>query len=382
MLRVMMLSTDLQRGGLPMRLARLAIQLRGMGVEPIVGCLTSPGPLSRDLADAGVETFSCDATGRLDVRCLAALSRPVRRIPPDVLHAALFHANLAARWGGRLDRPRPVVTGTVTIEIERRWHRLVESLTAPLSDVHVANSQAVADHLVCELGFAPERLRVIPNGVDLERMDQTPPVERQAVGIPPDAWLVVWAGRMDPVKNLPVLVEAVTRAASQAPVRAVLLGDGPERSRIAADVHRRGLDGVIRVAGWSNDVVGWLKAADCLCFPSFTEGSPNAVIEAMGCHCCVIASDIAAHRELIRHGESGWLVPARDARAFCDRILQLREDRVGAQAASRAARRHVERYHRLQDVATAWVRLYEDLIRGLSERRASKSSREQLLTTS
>lgn len=369
MLRVMMLSTDLQRGGLPMRLARLAIELRGMGVEPIVGCLTPPGPLSHDLADAGVETFSCDATGRLDVRCIAALARHVRRIQPDVLHAALFHANLAARWVGRLDRPRPVVTATVTIEIERRWHRLVESLTAPLSDVHVANSRAVADHLVHELGFAPERLRVIPNGVDLERMDQTPPVERQAVGIPSDAWLVVWAGRMDPVKNLPVLVEAVALASAQAPVRAVLLGDGPERSRIAADIERRGLDGVIRVAGWSNNVVGWLKAADGLCFPSFTEGSPNVVIEAMGCRCCVIASDIAAHRELIRRGESGWLAPAGDARAFCERILRLREDRAGPRAASQAARRHIEMTHRLQDVAAAWVRLYENLTRGAFEGR-------------
>ena len=114
-------------------------------------------------------------------------------------------------------------------------------------------------------------------------------IERQAFGIEPDVPLVVWAGRMDPIKDLATFVEVIALLRKRGKITAVLLGDGPERPHIEAFIHHCGLESVIRMALWSDNVAGWLKAADVLLFPSLTEGSPNVVIEAMLCGCPVVA---------------------------------------------------------------------------------------------
>jgi len=354
-----MLSTDLQRGGLPMRLARLAVRLREVGVAAVVGCLAGRGPVSEELAAADVETFACDADGPRDLRCLARLAEHVRRVDPDVIHASLCHANVAARLVGRLDRRRPIITSTVTIEIERYWHRLLECLTGGWSDLHVANSSAVARHLCVDLAFPPERIEIVPNAVAFDEIDEAPPIDRSAQGLAPDVPLVVWAGRMDPVKNLPTFIEVVERIYRRSPVQAVLLGDGPERERVERVIRERRLGSVIMVARWSAQVANWLKAADCLLFPSLTEGSPNVVIEAMAAGCPVVASDIPACRELIEDGVHGRLGGAYAVDDLAAAVEAVCADRQWRERTVLAARRRVAARHGMDEVLSRWRRVYE-----------------------
>jgi glycosyltransferase involved in cell wall biosynthesis len=368
MIRALMLTTDLQRGGLPLRLVRLASALRAFDIRPTVGCLAGRGPLSEWLESAGIETFACDARGSYDAGCLARLARQIRRAAPDLIHASLFHANLAARLVGRLDRARPIITSTVTIEIERGWHRWLEALTADRSDRHVANSAAVARHLREDLGFSPDRVVVIPNGLDIEEINRAPRIAREKWGLDGDVPLVAWAGRMDPVKDLETFVETIAAVGRRRRVRAVLIGDGPERSRVEDLIAQHGLSSVIAMALWSDNVAGWMKTADLMLFPSRTEGSPNAVIEAMVCGCPVVASDLPATRELLAGG-AGWLCRTGDVegfRAAVEEVLDgaaLRRSTV-ASAMARAAERHG-----LQGVVEQWAKLYLEVISRLKQDR-------------
>ena len=361
-MRVLMLATDLERGGLPMRLSRLAVALRTEGVEPIVGCLAPPGPVSAELDAAGIETFSCDARGRYDASCIFRLAGHVRRLDPHLVQSFLCHANVAARLAGRLDRRRPVVTGSVTVEIERPLHRLLESLTCGLSELHVANSYAVADHLCTELGFPPERVVVIPNGLSMEDIDRAPAVDRVACGVAADVPLIVWAGRMDPVKNLGTFVDVIARVRRCMPVQAVLLGDGPERPRIEDLIGERGLKSVITMTLWSNRVVGWLKAADLLLFPSLTEGSPNVVLEAMAGGCPVIAGDVPACREIIDHGVHGWLNEPCDAEGMARRVAWALLNERARRGCAIAARDRVVARYAMQRIVGMWGELFERVL--------------------
>ncbi len=365
MLRVLMLSTDLQRGGYPLRLARWALRLRDAEILPVVGCLAPPGPLSVELDDAGIDTFACDASGPRDLECLVRLAGLIRRIDPDIIHSALFHANIATRLVGRLDRPRPLITSTVTIEIERRWHLGIEALTGAVSSVHLANSSAVANHVCNDLGFRTSDVVVIPNGVDFDALDAVAPADRGEFGIPADAKLIVWAGRLDPVKNLDALVGIVGRIREHVPVRVLLLGDGPERSRLTRRIGRAGLAPFVSLAGWRNDVASWLKTSDVLLFPSLTEGSPNTVIEAMACGCPVVASDIPACRELIDNGVHGWLCPSADQRAYADAVRLVFEDRLERERRVSQARRRVQKTQNIQDVVAMLSRLYQQVASSL-----------------
>jgi glycosyltransferase involved in cell wall biosynthesis len=364
MLRVMMLATDLQRGGLPLRLTRLANRLRAVEVEPIVGCLAPPGPLSSWLEAAGIETFACGARGPRDLGCLGRLAEHIRRIRPDVIHSSLFHANLATRLVGRLDRPRPIITSTVTIEIERPWHRWGEALTAGWSDWHVANSEAVAEHVRTDLGFPRQRVVVISNGVDVEELDRAPPIDRGAFGLTDGVPLVAWAGRMDPVKGLKTFVDVIGQVRRSMPVQAVLLGDGPERPRVARWIREAGLDGVIRMALWSEDVPAWLKTADALLFPSRTEGSPNVLLEAMVCGCPVVASALPATRELIDDGVDGLLRGAGRVAEFSEALVRVLADQELRTSIIRKARERVVRRHAMGRVVAEWGDLYMRSIGG------------------
>lgn len=358
-LRVMLLATDLQRGGLPLRLVRLARRFHEINIEPIVGCLAPAGPLSDVLRDAGIETFACDAAGRFDPRCLAALAACVRRYSPDLIHASLFHANVAARLVGRLDRPRPIITSTVTIEIERRWHRTVESLTAGLSDLHVANSHAVARHLLDELGFDADRLIVIRNAVDFDELDRTPPRDRSSLELDDDASLIVWAGRMDPVKNLPTLIDVVERLSRKRRVQAVLIGDGPDRRRVEAMVERRSLSRIVRVMGWSGEVACWMKAADALCFPSLTEGSPNVLLEALAVGCPVVTSDAPACVEMASEAGCGATCHPYDTEGMVRALCAVLDQNEHAKASARAGSARLRALHDMPAILGVWRAAYD-----------------------
>jgi len=339
MRRVLLLVTDLQPGGTPLRIVRTARELPRYGYEPVVGCLATEGPLSATLRGEGIATFACGARHRLDVSALRRLAGFVRQYDPALIHATLFHANLAARLVGRMDRGRPIVTGSATIEVERGAHRMGEALTWTWSDWHVANSGAVARHLCEELGFARERVVVIRNAVDLERIDAAAAVERRAWGIADDRPMVMWAGRMDVVKRLDVVIEAIELVRRERSCSLVLCGDGAERGRIETRVSGMG---DVHFVGWQAEPAAWMKAADVLIFPSRTEGSPNVVLEAMAAGCAVVASDIPACAELIEPGQSGELADVGDSWGFARGVLRLLRDEALRGCEVSAARRRVE----------------------------------------
>lgn len=349
-MRVLLLVTDLQPGGTPLRVLRWARWLPRIGIEPVVGCLAPRGPLSDRLDELGIANFACDARGRFDVLVLRRLAAALRRFDPDVLHASLFHANLAARIVGRLDRRRAVVTSTATIEIERRWHRWLESFSAAASDAHVVNSPAVARHVIDDLGFPASRVHVVPNGIDADESLPSTPSAVIPRRPPSSAPLIAWAGRMDPIKRLDRWVEVFARLCTETSVCGLLLGDGPETTRVRGDLQRRGLlanggieVGRVHMQGWVDRPSTLWDPGDLFLLTSDTEGSPNVLLEAMSRGCAVVASNVGGIGDLVRPGIDGELVRPAEVdeivstlRRLCS-SKELRLD-LGRAAADRIAR--------------------------------------------
>jgi glycosyltransferase involved in cell wall biosynthesis len=320
-MRVMLLVTDLERGGTPLRLARLACGLREAGVEVSVGCLSPPGPVGVDLVRAGVTTFACRARHSRDVRALWRLSEHVRRLRPDLIHATLTHANVAARLVGLYHRV-PVLTSTATIEVERRWHRWAELLTAHLDRGHIVNGQAVAAHVMRAFHLPRERVFIVPPSVEPVTARPDRRQVRHALGIPEDAFVVLWAGRLDPVKRVEIVIQCAEILAAT-PVHFLIAGDGPDRPRIEEAVHLSSGACQVHYLGWRDDLPGLMAAADALLLPSRTEGMPNTVLQAMAAGLPVVASDIPSLRELSGDEERLLLVSGEHPQAFADLMLGL-----------------------------------------------------------
>ena len=161
-MRILHVITDLNTGGVPLHLLRLARYLTEQGETVSVVSLSPPGPVSHLLSEAGVATRSCEAAGPWDWRVIDRLASIIGEVRPGIVHSLLFHANIAARFACVLagfDRRR-LICEIQTVEIERRWHLPLEGVTQGLCRWVVGNSPAVVEHLAARAHI----LRSRPSG--------------------------------------------------------------------------------------------------------------------------------------------------------------------------------------------------------------------------
>lgn len=123
-----------------------------------------------------------------------------------------------------------------------------------------------------------------------------------------------------------------------------VVGDGSEREGFGADARRRGLDGVVHTLGYRDDVDRILAASDVFVLPSFREGTPQVITEAMASGLPVVATDIAGIPEQVVDGENGYLVPTGDSETLADRLRRLLEDADRRAQFSAESRERVERF--------------------------------------
>jgi glycosyltransferase involved in cell wall biosynthesis len=209
----------------------------------------------------------------------------------------------------------PIGLRAVTAAYEQSVGRFIASSSAAV----IAVSDAVAGHAK-RLGVPRERIHVVPNGVDHDRFQP-----RTEAGDRLERPLVLFVGRLIANKGPQVLLEAIGKLLDiEADV--VFIGDGPMRGQLERAVSELGSHDRVRFEGHSDDVAGWLQRADVLVRPSFTEGLPLTVLEAMASRVCVVVSDIAGNADLVRDGESGLVFQAGDAGALAASLRRAISD--------------------------------------------------------
>ena len=339
--RILYVITDLQVGGVPLHVCRLAAEMHGLGHAVRVVSLAPPGPVSQMIEQTGVEVAGCGARSALSIGALWRLRREIISFQPDLVHSFLFHANIACRLMGALAyvSPQTLICEIQTVEIERPWHLTVDRWTHHLCRLEIGNSPSVIEHLHREAGLPKSKLVRVPGGVDVEKFDNAAALDRAAVGAPEDCRLLVWVGRLDPVKGLDDLLSAMAAVAKKVRTHLALVGDGPERPRLEQTITRLGLTDCVTLLGTRKDVPRILKACDMFVFPSRTEGMPNALLEAMAAGCPIVCTDVAGNRDLISDGDSGVLVAPARPEALAEGILQVLEDTALAKRLGSRARR-------------------------------------------
>lgn len=220
------------------------------------------------------------------------------------------------------------------------WQFWVDSRLASRTDRLVANSQAVAD-FYRDRGFPPDRLAVIPNGIEVPASPPDRHRVRAELGLSADVPVVCYIGRLARQKRVQDLIWGFElMRAIRGNVVFLIAGDGPERGRLEESARGLGLEHHVRFLGHRSDVPDVLAASDLFWLASDFEGMSNSLMEAMAAGKPVVASDIPPNRELVVSGETGYLVPVGDRVAlaqFAERILfdpQL-AGRLGAQARER-----------------------------------------------
>lgn len=208
-------------------------------------------------------------------------------------------------------------------------------------------------------GFPKEQLTWMPNPVDVEEFRPAAPEQaagwRERHGIPADAPVVIYTGRLSPEKGLTGLLRGYALAAQSLPCSLLLLvGDGPMRSELEALAAGLKLGPErLRFTGRVDmrEVPSWLQSSDLFALTSPNEGFSCALVEAMACGLASLVSDISANRQLIDEGVHGLSVPFDDEKAIAGALVRLfREPELRRRMGQEARRRAVENYSTLRVV--------------------------------
>jgi glycosyltransferase involved in cell wall biosynthesis len=267
-IRVAHVIETLGTGGAEKLLAGVVERLDRAGFASRVIPLEEPLDLKDEIEAAGVEVDPVLVSPRRHpVACVRGLARRLRAFSPDVVHTHLHYANLLGRVAARLAGGPPVVTtlhnpdytfesrDTVLFRARKRADRWTGARNAAT----VAVSQAVADDYRGHMGW--DRIRVIPNGVDLDAFSPGDDEEVHAVWPGPGLRLLT-VGRLFPQKGHGVLIDAMARARDRgAALSLVIAGDGALRHALQEDIRRRGLEG----GSSGRSGATWAAARACGC---------------------------------------------------------------------------------------------------------------------
>jgi glycosyltransferase involved in cell wall biosynthesis len=161
------------------------------------------------------------------------------------------------------------------------------------------------------LGVAPERISVIPTGVDHQIFRPRDRVEsRRLLGLP-EGPMVLVASRLSAEKGLLDLLHATESVVKEAPFLLVLVGEGAQRQRLEDEVKQRGLAAHVRFEGFQDEsrMPLYYSAADLTCLPSHREGWPDAIMESLACGCPVVATNVGGVPDMLALANGGSLVP-------------------------------------------------------------------------
>lgn len=333
-------------------------------------CVYGGGPMAGRLAEWGVSTHNLEVPGNWDLRGVERARRLIEEVAPDVVHTHLLRADLmggaAARWA---EVPVVVSTAYAVGEYRRAFRRRADGLldaACRLLPTHVlAVSKAVRRDCVGRLGFSPAQVRVIRTGIE-----PPPPMDANAIGRarsefeiePGDVWVLAVA-RLSYEKGIDDLIDAAAIVRRRVEnVRFVVLGDGPQRPELEERIASQGLAGVVRLAGFRDDVWPYLAAADVFCLPSRMEGMPNALLEAMAAGRPIVATDVGGVPEAIESGLSGLLTRPGEPVELAAGLERLLTDAELACRLGRAARAAVDERFLARHVVARYGEWYESLI--------------------
>ena len=368
---VLHLLHTLQRAGAEVLVRDLVRDLKNE-FRSIVVALDGAGPLESDFRALQVPVHVLDRRGGIDWRCAWNLARIIRQSRVDIIHAhqytPLSYAAMARMLGSGATRLIFTEHGRHYPD-QRRFKRVAANRLAliPMCDAITAVGHAVAEALTRFESIPADRIQVIHNGIDPDRLVVSNPLQtridlRRSLAISADEPVILQVGSLRPVKDHLVSLHAMAELRRRNYRTTLLLaGDGPLRDQLIHLTHRLEISESVRFLGSRCDVASLWQAADVGLLTSRSEGISVALLEAMAAGKPIVATDVGGNSEIVQHQITGLLIPPGQPTAAAQALHRiLTDDSLATALGQTGAQRVTDHFHQSQ-MHAAYRQLYRRL---------------------
>lgn len=267
--------------------------------------------------------------------------------------------------------PRHVATKHLLNKVhDRRWgliYTFIDYLGLYLPDILIPVSYTMGQKIKRLPGITSQKVIPIPNGINLQAYDI--PLEQGAIrnelGIPLNAFVFGFAGRLDPVKRIDIFILSLKQVLDQVPsAHLLILGEGHLRSQLQEQSIGLKVDHSITWGGFRDDMPRMMASMDVYVQPSDNEGLSLSILEAMAARKPVIATSVGAAREVITHGNTGWLIPPGSVDLLADAMLQSIRSVNTFSSMANNAYINVTNHYSLEAMVNSYYRVYQTQVSG------------------
>jgi glycosyltransferase involved in cell wall biosynthesis len=300
---------------------------------------------------AGIELDVILERGRFDSSVLGMLGEIIARRQPDIIQTHAPKSHFLVRWAG-LQRDRGWIAfhhGDTAEDLKMLLYTQLDRWSVRAAHRSVTVCEPFADLLVAR-GVRRERLQVVPNAMAAAPQVAKEDVSalRDRLALSADARVILCVGRLSSEKGQADLLAALRllrRDRPQLAIKLILVGDGIERPTLERVSAAPDLASCVIFAGHTSNVWAYYSLADVLALPSHSEGSPNALLEAMAAGVPIVACKVGGVPETVEDGSSALLVPPSNPAAMASALARVLEDRaLAARLVTNASERLVTRF--------------------------------------
>ena len=322
------------------------------------------GELKRH-AEEGLDVLPLSPRSEMDFSSGWKLSRALRSLRPDVIHAHDPHAVAMASMAVSMAYPPPcppiVASRRVAFHIKRNAFSLWKYNQVAL---FLCASEVVRQHLIAD-GIPARKTTTVHDGIDVTHVDAAPAADLRAeLWLPHGAPLVGTVGALVPHKGHRHFVAAAARVLRKVPdARFIIVGEGDEREPLEAQIRHLKLEKHVILTGWRDDVLSLHKAFDLFVLSSVTEGLGTALLDAMACRRAVVATRTGGVDEAVAEGRTGLLVEPHDEAALAAGIVEMLEDEAMRTRMGEAGRARVEEKFSVDRMIDDTIDAYERVVK-------------------
>ncbi|MGI6656361.1 MAG: TIGR03088 family PEP-CTERM/XrtA system glycosyltransferase [Desulfobulbus sp.] len=353
-------------GGLESVLVALINRLPCEQYEHTVICLTSYTSFKDRIRNPQVRLVAMNKRPGKDLLLFFRLLALLVKLRPDVVHtyniATLEYQAAALLAGARLRVHAEHGRDFSDLKGENRKYNALRKLMNPLLHYWVPVSQDLAQWLHRKVGISEKKIRLIYNGVDTASFAPASPPVQEETG---SSMRIITVGRLDPVKDQATLVHAFRilckriSSVEGCSVQLWIVGAGPEREALQGIIEQEGLEDRVLLLGERHDIAELLRQSDIFVLSSLAEGIPMTILEAAATGLPVVATDVGGIAEIVRDGETGYLVSSGSLQELADAIWRYWEQPHLRLAHGRAGCRRIADKFSLDAMARQYAQLYE-----------------------